>query len=195
MGFKILTVNPLIALMGLLVYGCGYLASSQPFRSDETHLRRIAVPVFVNDTLEPALEAKLTRLIKQEFLTHRGVRIAPDPVQADWVVEGRITGFSETTLSLNPVFRADKNQTEYQAAENRISLSVDIRILDPQERAVLWQQGGIQGSAEYVVSPDPGVSRSAKDLAIDEAAKRIAEEIWIQVSRLKIGEPSQNSSE
>lgn len=195
MGFKILTVNPLIALMGLLVYGCGYLASSQPFRSDEAHLRKIAVPIFVNDTLEPALEAKLTRLIKQEFLTHRGVRIASDPVQADWVVEGRITDFSETTLSLNPVFRADKNQTEYQAAENRISLSVDIRVLDPQERVVLWQQGGIQGSAEYVVSPDPGVSRSAKDLAIDEAAKRIAEEIWNHVSRLKIGEPSQNRSE
>ncbi|MGH7274813.1 MAG: hypothetical protein ACREIQ_10190, partial [Nitrospiria bacterium] len=57
-----------------------------------------------------------------------------------------------------------------------------------QDRKLLWQQGGIQATAEFSVSPDPGVSRSAQDLAIDEAAKRIAEEIWIGVSRLTSSE-------
>jgi len=73
-------------------------------------------------------------------------------------------------------------------AEYRVRITMNVKVLHAQDRKPLWQQGGIQATAEYVVSSDPDVSRSAEDLAIDEAAKRMAEEIWTGVSRLTSSE-------
>ena len=163
----------------LIIYGCGYLPATSPASGGETSAQRIVIPVFLNDTFEPALEGKVTRMVKQEFLTHGDFRIVQDPTQAHLILEGRITSFGLTPLSFNP---------QYRVAEYRISISMEVKLLGAQDKKVLWQQGGLEASAEFVVSPDPGVSRSVQDLAIDEASKRIAEEIWFKVSRLKLSE-------
>ncbi len=165
--------------LGLLfiIHGCGYLPGTPPASGGETSAQRIMIPVFLNDTFEPALEGKVTRMVKQEFLTHGDFQIVQDPTQARLILEGRITSFGLTPLSFNP---------QYRVEEYRVSISMEVKLLDAQDKKLLWQQGGLETSAEFVASPDPGVSRSAQDLAIDEASKRIAEEIWFKVSRLKL---------
>ena len=122
-------------------------------------------------------------MVKQEFLTRPGYRIIQDPSQAHFILEGRITTFSLTPLSFNQKF---------QVAEYRVSITADVKVLQAQDRQPLWQHGSIQAFAEFVVGPDPGINRSAQDLAIDEAAKRIAEEIWVGVSRVTKGDPLGN---
>jgi len=176
-------------LLLFLVYisfgGCGYhpatLSSSS---ATGMPVYRIMIPVFFNDTFEAALEGKVTRMVKQEFLTHGGFQVVQNPVQAHLILEGRITSFGLTPLSFNP---------EYRAAEYRVSIATNVKVLEVQDKKLLWQNG-VEAAAEFVVSPDPGVSRSVQDLAIDEAAKRIAEEIWSRVSRVRFSETDQKES-
>jgi len=181
MRLNVLGRRTLLIAVGLLllINGCGYLPATPSASRAGAPVQRIVIPVFLNDTFEPALEGKLTRMVKQEFLTRPGYRIIQDPAQAHLILEGKITAFSLTPLSFNQSF---------QVAEYRVSITTDVNVLQAQDRKLLWQQGGIQATAEFLVSPDPGVSRSAQDLAIDEAAKRIAEEIWTGVSRLTSSE-------
>ncbi len=151
-----------------------------PASGGEAGAQRIVIPIFLNDTFEPALEGKITRMVKQEFLTHGDFRVVQDLSQAHLILEGRITSFGLAPLSFNP---------QYHVAEYRVNISTEVKLLGARDRKLLWQQSGLEATTEFVVSPaDPGVSRSVQDLAIDEASKRIAEEIWFKVSRLKLSE-------
>jgi hypothetical protein len=162
-----------------IIHGCGYLPAMPPASGGEAAAQRIVIPIFLNDTFEPALEGKITRMVKQEFLAHGGFRIVQDLSQAHLILEGRITSFGLAPLSFNP---------QYHVAEYRVNISTEVKLLGARDRKLLWQQSGLEATTEFVVSPDPGVSRSVQDLAIDEASKRIAEEIWFKVSRLKLSE-------
>jgi hypothetical protein len=168
-----------------IMHGCGYHPATLPASGGAASPQWIVIPVFLNDTFEPALEGKVTRMVKQEFLTHGDFRIAQDPTQARLILEGRITSFGLTPLSFNP---------QYRVQEYRVNISMEVKLLSAQSKKLLWQQGALEASAEFVVSPDTGVSRSAQDLAIDEASKRIAEEIWFKISRLNLTELDKSTS-
>jgi hypothetical protein len=171
----------LLFLFCFISIGCGYhpatLSSSTAGKSGY----RILIPVFFNDTFEPSLEGKITHRVKQEFLSHGNFQVVQDSVQAQLILEGRITSFGLTPLSFN---------SEYRTSEYRVSIGANVKVLEAKARKSLWQNG-VDASAEFVVSEDPGISRSVQDLATDEAAKRIAEEIWIRVSQLRLSEADQ----
>jgi hypothetical protein len=146
----------------ILIQSCA-LSPVSPSRESA---RWIVIPVFANDTFESGLGGKVTRMVKQEFLSQRGFQITQDPSQAELLLEGRITSFGQAPLSF------DKN---FQVAEYRVSIIAEVRILKTKDQKLVWQQKGVRADAEYGVNPDPGLSRSAQDLAINEAANRLAE--------------------
>ena len=162
--------GPGLLWIGLLwtLSGCGY----HPALRAQASADSILIPVFQNQTFEPALEGKLTRRVKQEFLSRGGFRITQDPGQARYILEGKVTGFGLSPISFNQLF---------QVAEYRVRISAKMKVLSAADRKPLWSSASIQGSSEYVVDPDPGISRSAQDLAINEALEHIAEEIWIEI--------------
>jgi hypothetical protein len=173
-----------LGLLFIMIDGCGYLPATPSVSEGGTPAQGIVIPVFLNDTFEPALEGKVTRMVKQEFLTHGGFRIVQDTSEARLILEGRITSFGLTPLSFNP---------QNRVGEYRVSISMEVKLLAARDKKLLWQQEGLETSAEFVVSPDPGISRSVQDLAIDEASKRIAEEIWFKVSRLNLSGLDKNT--
>jgi outer membrane lipopolysaccharide assembly protein LptE/RlpB len=171
----------LLFLVYISLDGCGYHPATLSPSATKTPVYRIMIPVFFNDTFEPVLEGKVTRMVKQEFITHGGFRVVQNPAQAHLILEGRITSFGLTPLSFNQ---------EYRVTEYRVSIAANVKVLEAQNKKLMWQNG-VEAAAEFVVSPDPGASRSAQDLATDEAAKRVAEEIWVGVSRLELSEVNQ----
>ena len=182
MRLKVLARRTLLVAVSLFLFidGCGYLPAIPSSPSGGAPVRRIVIPVFLNETFEPQLEGKLTRLVKQEFLSRPGYQITQERAQAHLILEGRITAFSLTPLSFNQ---------EFQVSEYRVNITTHVKVLQAQDQKPLWQQGRVEASADFVVSSDPGVSRSAQDLATNEAAKRIAEEIWVGVSRVTLSDP------
>ncbi len=147
---------------------CGYL----PLNATPDYSEEIMIPVFKNKTLEPALEGKLTRRVKQKLLSRGGFKISQNAATARYILKGQITGYGLSSLSFNGPF---------QVAENRVKISAEIQVHTPGNKKPHWDLGTIHGTSEFVVDPDPGISRSAQELAIEEALERIAEEIWIEL--------------
>ncbi len=156
----------------MLIVGC----QSMPDPSSETSAPAIMIPVFDNDSFEPGAEGKLTRAVREEFLTRPGYRIARHRGQAGAVLEGRILSISLEPLSFD---------RSHRVAEYRVTVSGEFRLVSPADQVILWKNDGLTGSAEYPVNPDPAVSRSAQDLAISEALKRLAEEIWVEIDQIR----------
>ena len=113
------------AIMALLalVTGCGYQAGYVA-RDD---LKRVAVPVFANDTFYRGIEIELTRQVitRMEKETLYGI---VDSSRADAVLEGRILAYRLAVLQENE----RNNPTEVQMV-----LSVEATLRDARTGAVL----------------------------------------------------------
>jgi outer membrane lipopolysaccharide assembly protein LptE/RlpB len=147
--------------------GCGYhTAGGVRLQSS---LQSIAVPVFFNETLEPTLENAVTSAVKQEFLTNGRLNVVNDPGDADLVLKGTVTSFGLTPLAFDP---ASSVVLEY-----RVRIRTSIQLENRQTQKIIWQDPGMETSAEYVVNPDPSANRVAQDHAIAEASKLLAENV------------------
>lgn len=162
----VLLLAPAASLLALLT-GCGYHMSGAVRLSSD--IRTIAVPVFYNDTFEPALENAVTSAVKQEFLTNGRLEVVNDPDQADLILKGTVTSFGLTPLS----FDRDKSVV----LEYRIRIRAAIRLENPRTKKILWQNSGIEATAEYLVNPDTAANRVAQDHAVAEASKQFAENV------------------
>jgi outer membrane lipopolysaccharide assembly protein LptE/RlpB len=155
------------ALLLTVLSGCGYHTSgSVRLQSD---LQTIAVPVFFNETFEPSLENAVTSAVKQEFLTNGRLQVVNDPGDADLVLKGTVTSFGLTPLAFDP---ASSVVLEY-----RVRIRTSVQLEDRRAQKILWQDPGMETSAEYVVNPDTSANRVAQDHAIAEASKLLGENV------------------
>ncbi|MBI3609507.1 MAG: LptE family protein [Nitrospirae bacterium] len=150
-----------------LLSGCGYhLSGSVRLPAD---IRTIAVPVFHNQTFEPTLENAVTTAVKQEFLTNGRLLVVNDSEAADLVLKGTLTSFGLTPLSFD--------RTKSVVLEYRVYIRAAVAVEDRRTQKVLWQDSGMESSAEYLVNPDTAANRVAQDRAIAEASKQFAENV------------------
>ncbi len=155
------------ALLLTVLAGCGYhQAGGNRLPSD---IRTIAVPVFYNETFEPALEDAVTSAVKQEFLTNSRLTVVNDPEQADLVLKGTVISFGLDPLSFD--------RTKSVVLEYRVRIRVAVTVQDRRSQKVLWKDEAMQSAAEYTVNPDTAANRVAQDLAVAEASKQFAENV------------------
>jgi len=162
--FSLLIVQ---AFFLLLLNGCGYhTTGAVKLQSDH---ETIAVPVFFNETFEPTLENAVTTAVKQEFLTNSRLRVVNDPGDADLVLKGTVTSFGLTPLAFDP--------STSVVIEYRIRIRTSVQLEDRRNQSILWQDPGMETSADYIVNPDTSANRVAQDHAIAEASKLLAENV------------------
>jgi outer membrane lipopolysaccharide assembly protein LptE/RlpB len=155
------------ALLLTVLAGCGYhLSGSNRLPSD---VRTIAVPVFYNETFEPALENTVTTAVKEAFLTNSRLAVVNDPEEADLVLKGKVVSFGLTPLAFD--------RTRSVVLEYRVRIRVEVALEDRRTQKVLWKNSGMESSAEYVVNPDTSANRVAQDHAIAEAGKQFADDV------------------
>ncbi|MFQ5597301.1 MAG: LPS assembly lipoprotein LptE [Nitrospiria bacterium] len=151
--------------------GCGARSGLDPEHSTPALTggkaagRRLAVPLFTNATFEPILDKQLTQVFKKTLYS-RGWEILKDSESSEWTLLGRVTQFGRSPLSLDPVGAAK---------EYRVQIHVTLRLLRRNGGAALFSQT-VEGSADYIARPDALGDRIAKDRAIREAARNMAEE-------------------
>jgi len=147
--------------------GCGYhLSGSNRLPSD---VRTIAVPVFYNETFEPALENTITTAVKQAFLTNSRLAVVNDPEEADLVLKGKVVSFGLTPLAFD--------RTRSVVLEYRVRIRVAVLVQDRRTQKTLWTESGMESSAEYLVNSDTSANRVAQDHAVAEASKMFAENV------------------
>ncbi len=160
---KLIAFVRCVAVIGLFAGpGCmGYrLGSSLPPGIDVVH-----VPVFTNETDEPALEVVTTQAAIAEF-QRDGTLAIGDVDRADVILRVRLTGFS-----LDPV-RYDRDAAT-TAEEYRMTIQADIQLIEIRTGDVLVRSR-VHGERDFVLAGDLS---SAKRTHVPAAARDLAARI------------------
>ena len=132
----------LAALTALAGGGCGYaLAGRGSFLPD--YIRVVAIPQLTNATSFFEVEQILTEKIRTEFLGRGRYTVVTEPVGADAVLSGSITG-----ITVQPV-----GFTEQQLASRYLfTLSMKVSFIDVMTTMVLWSNDILTFREEYELS-------------------------------------------
>lgn len=136
----------------------------------ETHippgLDSVAIPTFVNKTLEPGIEVPFTQAFLREFILDRRVKVV-DRKEADSVLEGVIKSFNIFSVS----YDRSGLVLEYQA-----TVVADLT-LKKRTGEILWVEKNFTETRWYRTSPSVLISEANKVAAIQQAGQYMAERI------------------
>lgn len=164
-------------LLVILLSACH---SPQKNMGDETRTtkdviaRTIAIPLFYNATSEPILEKELTQIFKETFYT-QGWQVQNKHMETGKILRGRIIAFSVTPTVLGLTGGA-------RAYQMKIILAVHVGQKDMVD-AIL--EINLEGISEYTARPNSAADRAAKNRAIREAAREMAERTVIFLEMLR----------
>ena len=144
-----------VMLVMLAASGCGYSLSGN-LPSD---IKTVAVPIFKNQTQQPAVENILTAAVVNAFSNGGRLRVVP-LAQADSVLEGEIVGYTLESIA----FDRSINVREYRL---RVTLNVQFR--DLRRDTVLWKQDRLEERSDFRVG-----GQVSETISLEEGAVRVA---------------------
>ena len=153
-----------VALAGLLG-GCGYsvgLGGNLP-----SHLKTVAVPIFVNSTQQPAVESVITAAVVNAFVTSGRLKVV-SVKEADAILEGNIISYNLESIAYN----SQINVTVY-----RLRVRVNILFRDVRQGATLYKQDGLEQWADFRVQGQVSDTLAREDQAARQAAVDIGRRI------------------
>jgi hypothetical protein len=98
----------------------------------------------------------------------KGFRGRFERSQADYLVEGAVREIREEVFS----YGEDKF-----ALEHRMTISVDIRVVEIVQGRLLWKEDGLTDTASYFAGPDFQYTESNRRIAFEEVCRRLARRI------------------
>ena len=153
-----------VVLAGL-VAGCGYsvgLGGNLP-----SHLKTVAVPIFVNSTQQPAVEGVITAAVVNAFVTSGRLKVV-SVKEADAILEGNIVGYNLDSIA----YDSQSNVTVY-----RLRVRVNILFRDVRQGTTLYKQDGLEQWADFRVQGQVSDTLAREDQAARQAAVEIGRRI------------------
>ncbi len=153
-----------ILVLAVLVAGCGY-----QFRGKQNNLpsdvKSIAIPVFKNNTNEIRIEQIFTDAVIFQFTRSQMVRVVSEG-QADAVLYGKVYRVEIVDVALT------SGDTSRQ---RRITIWVSASLVRKRDGKVLWSNKALWQNRTYDVAGTPQATEIAKNVAIAELAKDMAQ--------------------
>ena len=147
----------------LFAGGCGYTVGG----TLPSHIQTVSVPIFRNSTREPAVESLITRAVVEAFSTNGRLKVVSSR-EADAVLDGEITGYAIASIA----FDKDANVRLY-----RLIVTVNLRMRDVKNKAVLFEQNQVQEQADFRVQGQVSQTISREETALRVAATEIGRAI------------------
>ncbi len=132
-----------------LISGCGYSNKSLISRK----INSIYIPIFENETFRKSLEFDLTNAVKNEIMSNTKLRIAKKD-NADTILTGKIQKVAESMLSSN---------VEDNIVEGRVTIYVDIKLVDRRTGRTLIEEKNVKQSAEYIVKRGENIRTASQE--------------------------------
>jgi len=159
-------IKGLIVLLCCLSVGaCGYRFTGGGDLPEG--VRKISVTILENRTGETGFENVLTNDLIFEF-TRSGKASVTDREAADAVLSGVIQSMRDNTVS---------RETEQTAIERRVTISVDLRLVDTGGE-ILWAVKGLSANETYDVESDKLATEQNKRIALVKLSNRFAEKVF-----------------
>ena len=154
----------LIALAFLSsVSGCGYRLESGTARFKDPSVRMDVSP-FANRSTTPDAGAVLAARLREE-LRRSGFRGSFGNIGANYLIEGTVRDIRTDTFS---------HGADRFSLENRLTLVVDIRVVEVVRGGVLWKETGLSETASFFSGADAQYTESNRRAAIEEVSRRMA---------------------
>jgi hypothetical protein len=154
-----------VALLAIAASGCGYAlagrASSMP-----AHIKRIGLPMLVNQSTTPELDQILTNAIRQELSSRGRYTVVHDTTGVDAVLTGTIMPI-QTNLT---------GMTEArQAARYIVTVIANVEFKELPANTVHWANAAFRASEEYEVPTGTGATDQTLVFQADrQALERLA---------------------
>lgn len=156
----------LLVALGILP-SCGYrLAASAGSRFVDPGLT-LDIRPFGNASFVPDAGAFLAGRLRDE-LVQSGFRGRFRQPGADYQVEGQIREIEDTVVS---------HREDNFALEHRMTIRVDIRVVELVRGRLLWKEEGLVDSASYYAGADFQYTESNRRAAFEEVSRRVARRI------------------
>ena len=155
-----------IMVIFALISGCGYSNKSLISRK----INSIYIPIFENETFRKGLEFDLTNAVKDEIMSNTKLRIAKKD-NADTILTGKIQKVTESMLSSN---------VEDNIVEGRVTIYVDIKLVDRRTGRTLIEEENVKQAAEYIVKRGENIKTASRESLVLLAEKIVShlEEKW-----------------
>ena len=152
-----------LAVAAVALGACGY-----SFRGTlPSHIHTVAVPMFLNRTSQPGVEAILTRAVAQALVTNGRLRVVRAE-DADSILNGEVITYSVAPIA----FDQSLNIQEY-----RLVVVLNLRMRDVRKNTVLFQQNGVSEQADFRVAGPVSATIAVEETALTSAAGEIARSI------------------
>jgi hypothetical protein len=161
-------VRGLTALLALLLLtaSCGYRFTPVGGVVPDG-AKTIAIPVFINDTMEPYIDIEVTKAVVDEFLVDGRLKVVSVET-ADLVLRGRVTSFVQTPQSYSG---------ESYVQSYTIGIGASVTLEDVRTKKTLLRDQGlgtIFTSGYAVALGNISGTRVAKDAAVKNSSKDLA---------------------
>lgn len=144
---------------------CGYHRVRQGMNLP-ADVRKVAIPVFRNDTVEAGVEVLVTDALREQFVRSGFVRLT-DVEAADAVVVGTIQKFSVKAISFA--------QGDF-AVEYRATIRMKIKLV-AHSGEVLWEDRNVSRYDTYRVATDIFDSEAARSQAIERMVRDLTADV------------------
>ena len=149
----------------LLIAGCGYQLVGK-----ETHVPSgmvsLAIPTFINKTLEPGIEIPFTEAFLGEFIFDRRLKIL-DRTEADSTLEGVIKSFG--------IYSASYDRSG-QVLEYQTNVVIDL-VLKKKTGEIAWKETNLSETQWYRASSIGVLNETSKAVAVRNIARFVAERV------------------
>lgn len=149
-----------------LLSGCMYSFTGGGLPS---HVRRVYIEPFENDTPYQTLTSDLLRNMQERLPGGLGVRLASQQT-ADAIIRGRLRSAEEQTTNFDP--NPDPSG-RIERLEARVQISFDAEIYDVREDRVLWRGNGITAIGNF--APGRETVEIGRRNALDEVVAKLVE--------------------
>jgi hypothetical protein len=154
----------LIALALLsAVSGCGYRLESGTARFKDPSVRMDVSP-FANRSTTPDAGAVVAARLREE-LRRSGFQGSFGSVGPNYLIEGKVREVRSDIFS---------HGADRFSLENRITLVVDIRVVEVVRGGVLWKESGLSETASFFSGADAQYTEANRRAAFEEVARRMA---------------------
>jgi hypothetical protein len=148
---KQFSVVLLLAVALLAQSGCGYsLAGRGSFLP--AYIKRIGIPLFVNNTTVFDLDRRVTDKVRSEFIGRGKWVIVPDQAGVDGVLIGTITGVTLSPVAFNQ---------QQQATRYALAMTGSVEFKDLQANKTIWTNPSMSYREEFDVPASPNTLDTA----------------------------------
>ncbi len=161
------TLAILLVLFSAL--GCGYRLATQIPNPAPVDLKgkKVSIHILKNHTGEPDVEYIITKAIISEFIRIPQIRVVKNDSEADYIITGKVTRYSDRILSL-----------DYQGTGQyyQLEVTVELTIQDPSTGKTI-DLGSFTEDSEYHIASDVESSKTNERRALYRISQELAQRL------------------